>query len=557
MKRIVILVLSFCILLSGCSMLPSSSGTPASGTPTGAQKGSYVALQCDGQDFSVLYNSDFDGEASQKGVTIYTGDREALDKVDISVIFSGDTMGFDVSEYFYYRAEDMGNKDGNKYTLYEEMTQSKAGNATMSGAVYSFENEDGKVFRYEMLVDTGTQLIGYSCYFYEGEADEPIMAMTDAIKSYQPSADYYDSHPLVVGGGDNATSKPNDNSSQTAPTTLGSYSVTKNTPLQLQTTLYDGGFFSLQLPTGWVIETTGEYALFGFRAYDPNNPERQIFFYMKHEPLLKSMDAKKIYQASADMVGANDPYGYQISADAPVLAEPTTDYFFFIYNSYNAYVNKYGLNHQLPCLDDINILEKYPNSTPTAFNTLDNSIVRASFYSASGIECEGLMAAQVTDKISITNVYPGVDMGFYTVYNCNGVIAPAGEFNELREQLTACLASFDFTEEYILQARKQIIDETETIISMASSMQAAYDSYNAAWSARQTSYDIISQKNSDATLGYDRLYDPDTGEIYRADLGFYDDYNINRDQYSNPNLQIIDSSTENYYLNSVDYYITK
>ena len=34
-------------------------------------------------------------------------------------------------------------------------------------------------------------------------------------------------------------------------------------------------------------------------------------------------------------------------------------------------------------------------------------------------------------------------------------------------------------------------------------MQQAYDSYNQAWENRQKSYDIISQKQSDATLGYE------------------------------------------------------
>ena len=560
MKRIVILALSACLLLS-CSMLPSSSRTS-----TGASKDSYKYLRCDEQDFSVLYSSNFSGVASQDGATIYTGDKDALNKVDISVIYDGDTTGFDVNEYFYFRAEDMGNEDGNEYTLYEEMTQSSFRTATMSGAVYSFLTEDGTVYRYEMLVDKGTQLISYSCYFYEDEAEESIMAMTDAIKSYQPSAVYYDSHPLDIGSGDIGLPSPSsgepstpdtENPPQSDPARLGAYSVSRNTPIQLQTALYDGGFFSLTLPTGWVIETTGEYTLFGFHAYDPNIPERQIFFYSKHHPLLKNMDAKNYFEMAAQTVGSNDPYGYHQGADTPVLLEPTTEYFFYIYNDYNNFLNKYGLNHQLPVMNDISILETYPNTTPTAFNTLDNSIVRASFNCANGVECEGLMAGQVVNYGTDTYSVPGVDMGTYAVYNANGVIAPAGEFNELREQLMACLASFTFTEDYVRQAQQHVAEETSAILAMSRQMQAVYDSYNAAWSARQTSYDIISQKNSDATLGYDRLYDPDTGEIYRADLGFYDDYDINRDQYSNPNLQIIDGSTENFYLDGVDYYITK
>ena len=42
------------------------------------------------------------------------------------------------------------------------------------------------------------------------------------------------------------------------------------------------------------------------------------------------------------------------------------------------------------------------------------------------------------------------------------------------------------------------------------------------WEKRSNSYDIISQKQSDATLGYERVYDTETGDIYKADLGFTD-----------------------------------
>ena len=48
------------------------------------------------------------------------------------------------------------------------------------------------------------------------------------------------------------------------------------------------------------------------------------------------------------------------------------------------------------------------------------------------------------------------------------------------------------------------------------------------WNKRNNSYDIISQKQSDATLGYERVYDTETNEIYKAYNGFTDDYSGNR-----------------------------
>ena len=56
------------------------------------------------------------------------------------------------------------------------------------------------------------------------------------------------------------------------------------------------------------------------------------------------------------------------------------------------------------------------------------------------------------------------------------------------------------------------------------------DMIMSSWEARNNSYDIISQKQSDATLGYERVYDIETGDIYKAYNGFTDDYSGDRYQ---------------------------
>ena len=48
------------------------------------------------------------------------------------------------------------------------------------------------------------------------------------------------------------------------------------------------------------------------------------------------------------------------------------------------------------------------------------------------------------------------------------------------------------------------------------------------WNKRNKSFDIMSQKQSDATLGYERVYDTETNEIYKAYNGFTDDYDGER-----------------------------
>ena len=64
------------------------------------------------------------------------------------------------------------------------------------------------------------------------------------------------------------------------------------------------------------------------------------------------------------------------------------------------------------------------------------------------------------------------------------------------------------------------------------------DSIMSSWENRNRSQDIMSQKQSDATLGYERIVDTETGNIYKIDNGFTDWYDGSRyksitdDQYT-------------------------
>ena len=42
-----------------------------------------------------------------------------------------------------------------------------------------------------------------------------------------------------------------------------------------------------------------------------------------------------------------------------------------------------------------------------------------------------------------------------------------------------------------------------------------------------------------------------------AELGFYEQYDLHRDEYVKSNLRLVDKGSQKYYLKGVDYYITK
>jgi len=189
-------------------------------------------------------------------------------------------------------------------------------------------------------------------------------------------------------------------------------SISKAEPQTITTQTVSNNIYSIELPEGWTIEMTGQYTTFGFRAYDPAKPERQIFFYCKMEPFLKSDSAEKEYRNMANIAGPYETMGYHIYADMPVLYDATTDYFFFIFNEFTSLANKYGVAHNFAKLNDIQIYEKYNSTAPATPNCMDNSIIRAGF-KADGTLCEGLFVGTVTNKMMYPSPSTGNDLGFY------------------------------------------------------------------------------------------------------------------------------------------------
>ena len=398
----------------------------------------------------------------------------------------------------------------------------------------------------------GSSFLIFTSKVIDGEGDEETLGvLEDVIWNYKDGADYtfdtWDYYGPV---------SPSPGGTQTSVTGFGAYTRTVYEKLTLETTTVSNEIFSMEVPAGWVLTTHKAYTDFGVYLYDPQVPERKIFFYCKLDYFNKSQAAKNWYQQMASYVTGPDVEGWHVSAAVPVLDPPTTANFYTIYDEFiNLLYQINGTAYIYPDLHQVSILESWLDSAQTAPTCTDHSIVRATFVSDNGVECQGLMSGQVTDTLTIYQ--NGIDVGMRTVYDVMGVTAPAAEFPELEEVLLRCLASFDFTEEYVRQTMQHTAEQTEQILAQARSMQAVYDAYNDAWSRRQTAYDILSQKRSDATLGYERLYDPDTGEVYRAELGFWDAYDTHRNEYENSRLRLVDSSTEQYYLQTVSYYITR
>ena len=204
---------------------------------------------------------------------------------------------------------------------------------------------------------------------------------------------------------------------------------------------YDGGNFTIQLPKGWTMETGGEYAGFCFRAYDPQNPDVQIFYYGELGPYFKSEDGRNSYIA---MSGGND-YLSSLS----VLDPGTLTACLVGLDEYEAaYYTIMGSSYNFADVHDLSNITEQPVTTFLSPYAVSESMLKADLTSVTGSPCKGIFQGTIVDAGSYE--IDGVDITpSRGAMNLFGVIAPSDQFDSVADTLIASLGSFRFTDEYI------------------------------------------------------------------------------------------------------------
>ncbi len=275
---------------------------------------------------------------------------------------------------------------------------------------------------------------------------------------------------------------------------------------------FDNGLVKLKLPEGWKVDVLGDCIHYTIKVYNPEKPIYQFFFNMKTEGYNKSEDAKRWQQKY---------YPNSMFAKTSVIATKDTEGFYKIFND----------------LGTLNNTSKFTFPTLTDFTVTDNlgkgslggDMLRATFKDANGNEGEGIFTAYVYDvgpSYVYENIVSGkqIDIQYLNVYDAIFITAPKDELIEWEDTLNTICSSLDFTDTFINGFYKEqdaVMKNFQQIREIGNQISAGImDS----WEKRNKSFDIMSQKQSDATLGYERVYNTDTGEIYKAYNGFTDDY---------------------------------
>ena len=148
-------------------------------------------------------------------------------------------------------------------------------------------------------------------------------------------------------------------------------------------------------------------------------------------------------------------------------------------------------------------------------------------FSASVVDFGSYM---ITDGNVVDYQLQTADGGYYMAYNIVAITAAKDSFIEWESVLTDCMRTLQYSDSFI-SATNQASDEKVAIaMQISQNFNETMDAIMSSWESRNRSQDIMSQKQSDATLGYERVYDTETGEIYKATNGFTDIYDGERYQ---------------------------
>ena len=278
---------------------------------------------------------------------------------------------------------------------------------------------------------------------------------------------------------------------------------------------YNNELISLYIPKNWKVETAGDYTHYTFKVYNLENPAYQIFMNFKTEGYMKTQDAKNYFKQY---------YGdSNLFATMPVLSIKTTEGFYSIFNELGAINNT--ATFTFPTLNNFKATE---NLGATIYG---GDLLVASFINENNIEGEGLFTATVKDVGSYyvsSNIMdmssPQIDTYPLYVYNTIFITTPKNELINWKEVLLKCLSSLEYSENFATGFAQEQDSLMQTIKANSKIYNEISDGIMKSWETKNKSQDIISQKNSDATLSYERVYDVETGNIYKAYNGFTDDY---------------------------------
>ena len=263
---------------------------------------------------------------------------------------------------------------------------------------------------------------------------------------------------------------------------------------------YSNSLFSVNIPKGWQVTYTGHD--FSDLTILVKHPTLNIGMYYYGCLFIPNN------QQTLDLIIAAQGADFTTGA----LTTPTVEYFFerCMYNVGPSSPDGITYWEVIESTVPDNLAQAQQIAKSGGLNLYDYKVLHTN-WTQNGFDGEGMYMTLISDS----GMYE-----FYLLSDTIGVWSGRGEFENWEPVLTQMLGSLNI---------KATVSGSGNSYSSASGSTGSSDIMSS-WEARNKSQDIMSQKQSDATLGYERDYDTQTNEIYRADNGFMEQYDLSGGQ---------------------------
>lgn len=363
-----------------------SSPVPDTSSDT---QGNYAVFSSPEMGFSFLYLPSYAAQMTTGGgAVIYTGGVQGVPFFQVIRVVNGPSA----EQYLSEQRMSIQIQFEDRLVLDEgEPVSLGVEGRDIYGIQLAYTEEDSNKIRIvtsfaENLEDRSAAVFTASFYDDDEAASNAIMnALTDALNSFMPDAGYYTGE----------ASGNNNNNPAGEPSTPSSGSQTASYTLEN----YDGGIFTMKLPKGFVIETAGAYAGFGFHAYDPRNPDVQIFFYGELGPYFRSAEDKSMYQQYSQ---SGDPLT-KLSVLNPKTVLGCISSFDDYEQAYNATSTPY---HDFPVIRQLSNISEQPVTTFLSGVAESESMVLADLTSTTGNACSGIFQGSIADANPYASSFP-------------------------------------------------------------------------------------------------------------------------------------------------------
>ncbi len=273
---------------------------------------------------------------------------------------------------------------------------------------------------------------------------------------------------------------------------------------------FDNGLVNLKIPKGWKVYVPHVVTFSGytFKVYNPENPDIGYMF---------SLAVSGFPKTEADRARFYRYYPSAVFGQLAAVDPHNTEGFYKVWAKNASFANSTQLKEDYYIVTtDWEVIENL-GKTP-----LGGDILRGTYTSSNGNKLQALVTATVVEA-GIDRVL-GLSIEPLKSYHNIILHAPDDDFNNWVNILDYSVGTVEFTDEFMKGFYREEATELSVVKANAKIYSEMSDMIMDSWEKRNNSYDIISQKRSDATLGYERVYNTETGDVYRAYNGFTDNY---------------------------------